>query len=67
MIGPRSSLANAFGAFGFAILLAYVGSLLFSNAEHGTAFRVLAGVTLGLGALACLEKAIRELRGTRSR
>jgi hypothetical protein len=52
-----------FGAVGLAMTLAYVGFLLTTSTEHGTAFRVLAGVTLTVGAFACLEKAIRELRG----
>jgi hypothetical protein len=49
----------AFGASGFALMLAYVAISLASDAHHGLPFRIFAAGPLLLGAWVCARTAVR--------
>jgi hypothetical protein len=57
----------AFGAFGLALVLAYVGFLLAGAPAHSVALRLIGAGALSAGACACVVTALREMRaGKRS-
>ena len=65
-MGERSMMwrtTYAFGAFGFGLMLAYVGFLLGGDPQYGVVFRIFAASPLLLGACVCAITAVRELRG----